>query len=145
MGWVVLVVAWVAVALLTARVADRRGHDRVLWLVLGFVFPVASLVALLLGRPRSQRGAGRLPRDVAEALHDSRVAAALAEQGASTADEVEAATGLDEGAVTRELRALRLFGLVHRGRDRRWELRPAAAAHLAGDPDGGRDTADGDG
>lgn len=130
MTWV-LVVAWIAVAAVTARVAVHRGHDRVLWLVLGLVFPVASLLALLLGWPRSHPEAGRLSSDVAAALHDSRVAHALATEGPLTPEQAGTATGLPEKAVDSELGALKLLGLVKRAGGGAWRLSPSAAAALA--------------
>lgn len=142
---VVLVVAWVAQAIVTMRVAGGRGHDRVLWLVLGLVFPLAALIALHLGFPRTQAKVGELAPDVAEALGRSRVAQALAGHEGMREEDVVAATGIDDGRVAGELRTLRVLGLVRRGRDRTWSLTPRAATALAGRSDEGGDERRGSG
>lgn len=133
MIWVVVGVLWVGQALLTARVAGAREHDRVLWLVLGLVFPIAALVALGLGYPRTQTAAHRLAPDLEDALRSSRVARALARDPGLDADAIAAATGLPEDRVVAELRTLRVLGLVRRQRDRTFMLSPSAAAALERD------------
>lgn len=130
MVWVVLGVLWVGQALLTARVAVAREHDRVLWLVLGLAFPVAALVALGLGHPRSQSTARRLAPDLEDALRKSRIARVLARDPGLDAEAIRAATGLPDDRVVAELRTLRMLGLVRRQRDRTYVLTPAAASAL---------------
>jgi DNA-binding transcriptional ArsR family regulator len=135
MWWVVLVVAWVGVAVLTGVVAAGREHDRVLWTVLGLVFPGAALVALLLGYPRSHTAPQRLAPDLHDALRRSRIARVLKDRPDLTEDDLAAATGLPADRVAGELRTLRMLGLVSRSRDRTWRLTPRAAAALVGDAD----------
>ena len=129
MVWV-LVAAWIGLGVLTAEVAVRRQHDRVLWLVLGLAFPGAALLALLLGFPRSHAGPDRLAPDVHDALRGSRVARTLADEGEMDEPALVAATGLPTDRVAGELRTLRFLGLARRGRDRSWGLTPRAAAAL---------------
>lgn len=128
---VVLVGVWLGQAVLTSEVAVRREHDRVLWFVLGIVFPGAALLALLLGYPRSHSRPGRLAPDLRDALERSRVARTLAEAGDLDEPALVAATGLPEDQVAGELRSLRFLGLARRGRDRSWGLTPRAAAALS--------------
>ena len=130
MVWVVVVVVWVGQAVLTSAVAARRGHDRVLWLVLGVVFPVAALLALLLGYPRSHTRVGQVAPDVREALEGSRVARTLVRTPGVDEDALVAATGLPEDRVAGELRTLRFLGLARRHRGGTWALTPRAAAVL---------------
>lgn len=127
---VVLGVLWLGLAAATSEVAARRDHDRVLWLVLGLVFPGAALAALLLGFPRTHTAPDRLAPDVHEALVGSRVARTLADEGDLDEAAIVAATGLDPDRVAGELRTLRFLGLARRHRDRTWTLTPRAAAAL---------------
>lgn len=136
MVWVLVVAVWVALGALTAVVAERRDHDRVLWLVLGLVFPGAALLALLLGFPRTQSTRSRLAPDLLDALRHSRVARTLHDRSGLDEEAVQAATGLPEDRVASELRTLRVLGLVRRGRDRTWSLAPRAAAALDDDGPG---------
>lgn len=133
MWWVVLAVAWVGLGVLTGAVAAGRDHDRVLWTVLGLVFPGAALVALLLGYPRSHTAPQRLAPDLHDALRRSRVARTLRDRPDQAEDDLAAVTGLPAGRVAGELRTLRLLGLVSRNRDRTWRLTPRAAAALDAD------------
>lgn len=130
MVWVLVALLWVGQAVLTARVAVARDHDRVLWLVLGLVFPVAALVALGLGYPRSQSTTRRLAPDLEDALRTSRVAGVLARDPGLDAEAITAASGLPEDRVVTELRTLRVLGLVRRRRDRTYELSPVAGTAL---------------
>lgn len=133
MVWVLVAAIWVGLAVATAMAAQRRGHDRVLWLVLGLVFPGAAWAALVLGHPRTHVPPSRVAPDVAEALHTSRVARALARRPGLDASGLEAATGLPAERVAAELRTLRFLGLVRRSGGGTWQLAPRAAAELAGD------------
>ena len=133
MLWVLVAAAWVGLAVLTSVVAVRREHDRVLWLVLGLVFPGAALLALLLGFPRTHAAAGEVAPDVRQALERSRVARVLARSPGTDEASLVAATGLDEDRVAGELRTLRILGLARRHRDGTWELSPRAAAALSTD------------
>jgi hypothetical protein len=128
--WVVVVVLWLGQAWLTSRVAVGRGHDRVLWGVLGLVFPLAALLALLLGFPRSHAREGRLAPDMEAAVRNSRVARALAGSAGRTEADLVASTGMDEDRVASELRTLRVLGMASRARDRTWSLTPRAARVL---------------
>lgn len=130
MVWALLVVAWLGSAVATAVVAERREHDRTMWFVLGLVFPLAALAALLLGYPKHTARAGRLAEDVESALRESRVAATLATHGPLTADGVAAASGLSEDAVSTELGALKILGLVRKAGAGAWRLAPRAADTL---------------
>lgn len=133
MRWLVLALVWVGLGLLTGVVAVRRDHDRVLWTVLGLVFPGAALVALLLGYPRSHSAPQQLAPDLQDALRRSRIARTLRDRPDTTEDDLVAATGLPTDRVAGELRTLRLLGLVSRDRDRTWRLTPRAAAALDAD------------
>lgn len=133
MWWLVVAVVWVGLGLLTGVVAARRDHDRVLWTLLGLVFPGAALVALLLGYPRSHTAPHQLAPDLQDALRRSRIARTLWERPDTTEDDLAAATGLAADRVAGELRTLRLLGLVSRDRDRTWRLTPRAAAVLDAD------------
>lgn len=130
MIWVVVAALWVGQALLTARVAGAREHDRVLWLVLGLLFPVGALVALALGYPRTQARAHRLAPDLEDALRNSRVARVLAREPGVGVDAIAAAAGMPEDRVVAELRTLRVLGLARRQRDGTFVLSPAARASL---------------
>lgn len=136
MVWAVVVVAWVGSAVVTAVVAERRERDRTVWFVLGLVFPLAALAALLLGYPKHTAKAGRLAEDVESALRESRVAATLADHGPLTPDGIAEASGLPDDAVSTELGALKILGLVRRAGGGAWALAPRAADAL-GDPDEG--------
>lgn len=133
MWWVVLAAGWLGLGVLTGLVAAGRDHDRVLWTVLGLVFPGAALLALLLGYPRSHSAPQRLAPDLEDALRRSRLARALRDAPDTGEDDLVAVTGLPADRVAGELRTLRLLGLVSRNRDRTWRLTPRAAATL--DPD----------
>lgn len=133
MVWVVVAATWLAVAVTTAWVAERREHDRVLWLVLGLVFPGAALVALLLGYPRTHTPPTRLAPDLQDALRRSRVARALHGRPGSDETAIATTTGQPRDRVVAELRTLRVLGLVQRARDRTWSLSPRAAAALDAD------------
>lgn len=135
MWWLLLAVAWLGVGALTGVVAAGRDHDRVLWTVLGLVFPGAALVALLLGYPRSHTAPQRLAPDLHDALRRSRVARVLQDRPDLPEDDLTAVTGLPADRVAGELRTLRMLGLVSRNRDRTWRLTPRAAAALDEDAD----------
>lgn len=135
MLWVGVVVVWLGTALVTAVVAEQRDRDRTVWFVLGVVFPLAALAALLLGYPKHTARAGGLAEDVESALRESRVAATLAAHGPLTPDAVAEASGLSDEAVSTELGALKILGLVRRAGGGAWGLAPRAAAALAADGD----------
>lgn len=135
MWWLVLAVAWLGVGVLTGVVAAGRDHDRVLWTVLGLVFPGAALVALLLGYPRSHTAPQRLAPDLHDALRRSRVARVLQDRPDLPEADLTAVTGLPADRVAGELRTLRMLGLVSRNRDRTWRLTPRATAALDEDAD----------
>lgn len=44
-------------AVLCYRIADRKGHNAVLWGILGFILPLIALIIVLLLRPRRPEGA----------------------------------------------------------------------------------------
>lgn len=135
MGWTLVVVVWLAVAVATAVVAGRRGHDRVLWGVLGLVFPGAALLALLLGYPKSLRTPGRLTPDVDAALRQNQTARTLAASPGLDMEAISRANGLPVEQVGRELGALRVLGLVRRDRATdTWTLTPRAVAALSDEP-----------
>lgn len=135
MVWALLAVVWLGTAVVTAVVAERRERDRTVWFVLGLVFPLAALAALLLGYPTHTARAGRLAEDVASALRESRVAATLAAHGPLTPDAVAEASGLSDDAVSTELGALKILGLVRRAGGGAWRLAPRAVDALATDDD----------
>lgn len=145
MVWGLLVVVWLGTAVITAVVAERRDRDRTVWFVLGLVFPLAALAALLLGYPKHAARKGRLAEDVESALRESRVAATLAAQGPLTPDGIAEVCGLSDEAVSTELGALKILGLVRRAGGGSWGLAPRAAEALETDDDVTSPTDGGDG
>lgn len=134
MVWAVVAVVWAGQAVVTAILAERHERDRTVWFVLGLVFPLAALAALLLGYPRHTARAGGLAEDVESALGDSRVAATLAAHGPLTPEAIAEASGLPDEAVSTELGALKILGLVRRAGAGAWRLdRRAADALGTGD------------
>ena len=55
-GWIILVVIWVAIAFWPARVAARKGHSFLLYFIFSLIFfPLALIVAYMV-QDRTARG-----------------------------------------------------------------------------------------
>jgi hypothetical protein len=131
----VLFVLWLGLGALTGAVAQNRGHNGVLWLVLGLVAPVFALVALLvfLVYDPGDDAEHSVPRPEV-AARTNPVARALMGMPASRPGELADRVEMSSSAVKGDLRTLRTLGLVEHDGHGRWQLTEAGAASVV-DPD----------
>lgn len=123
----------VAVALVTASVAETKGQSGSLWFVLGLFFPVVSLLIAALLHPT--RDASPVVPPVDEAVRSSSVARALLGTPSQSAHELQGQLGEGEREVLRQLSALEHLGLADRDARGRWALTELGAHHLGASND----------
>jgi len=128
-----LFVLWLGLGALTGSVAQNRGQNGVVWLVLGLAVPVLALVALLVffAHDPGHDGEHPVPTPDAAAPTDP-LARALAEVPGSTPGELAERTQMSAAAVKGDLRTLRTLGLVERDGRGRWHLTEVGAGPLDG-------------
>ena len=124
--WALIVVL---LALLTASVAESKGQSGLLWLVLGLLLPVVSLLVAALLRPAAD--AGPVVPSIEDAARSSTVARMLNESPSRSAHEGIGLAGVDEREALRQLSALEQLGLAERDASGRWSLTELGARHLA--------------
>ena len=125
--------AVVALALVTALVAEQRGQSGTLWLVAGLLLPGVALLLALLLRPVDAATEARIPTP-AEAARRSSIARALAGEPRQSVRQLALAVGADDTTVIRQLSALTALGLARDDATGRWSLTDAGVDALAGRP-----------
>lgn len=131
--WLLGAMTVVALALVTASVAETKRQSGLLWFVLGLFFPVVSLLIAALLYPTGDP-APVVP-SVEEAVRSSSVARALFGTPPLSAYELQGQLGEDEREVLRQLSALEQLGLADRNADGRWALTELGAHHLGASND----------
>ena len=126
-------VLWLGLGALTGSVAQNRGQNGVVWLVLGLAVPVLALVALLVFfvYDPGHDGEHSVPAP-GEAAPTNPVALALAEVPGATPAELAERTQMRSSAVKGDLRTLRTLGLVECDGRGRWHLTEVAAGSVDG-------------
>lgn len=123
--WMILsVLAYILallLALVTASVAEGKGHNGLPWFFVGLVAPVVGLlIALVL---LEERGSGSTALPTApEAARASPVARLLASTPGLSVHAVTEATGLTDREVLDQLAALRSLGYAERDEQGKWHL-----------------------
>ena len=123
----------VALALVTASVAETKGQSGLLWFVLGLFFPGVSLLIAALLDPTGD--ADPVVTSVEEAVRSSSVARALHGAAPQSAHGLQGQVGEGEREVLRQLSALEQLGLADRDADGRWALTERGAHHLGASND----------
>ncbi len=126
-------VMWLGLGALTGSVAQNRGQNGVVWLVIGLAVPVLALVALLVFfvYDPGDDGEHSVPAPE-EAARTNPVARALVEVPGSTPGQLAERTQMSASAVKGDLRTLRTLGMVeHDGRGR-WHLTETGAGSVDG-------------
>ena len=122
--------AVVALAVVTALVAERRGQSGTLWFVAGLLLPGVALLLALLLRPVDAVAEEVVPTP-AEAARRSPIARALAGEPRQSVRQLALAVGVDDSTIIRQLGALTALGLAADDVTGRWSLTDAGVDALA--------------